>query len=133
MNTSIAAQSTSQPDVRGLFAAAGAFFIWGLLPLYLKALQTVPVLQVTAHRLCWGCLFAVAWLALFIGTDWGRVLELVQKSWLAIDPPVILQISVPVLGWAGWRAARLLTANEFVRGSYGYQNAVGMMRNNSTP
>ncbi len=64
MNTSVAAQPSSQTDVRGLFAAAGAFFIWGLLPLYLKALQTVPVLQVTAHRLCWGCLFAVAWLGI---------------------------------------------------------------------
>ena len=49
---------------RGLAAAATAFLIWGLLPLYLKALQTVPVLQVTAHRLVWGCVFAFAWLAL---------------------------------------------------------------------
>ena len=53
-----------QTDSRGLAAAAGAFFIWGLLPLYLKLLQAVPVLQVTAHRLVWGCLFALGWLAL---------------------------------------------------------------------
>lgn len=51
-------------DVRGLGAAAGAFFIWGLLPLYLKQLQHVPILQVTAHRLVWGCLFALLWLAI---------------------------------------------------------------------
>ena len=38
------------------------FCIWGLLPLYLKALQSVPVLQVTAHRLVWGCVFAFGWL-----------------------------------------------------------------------
>jgi chloramphenicol-sensitive protein RarD len=50
-------------DGRGLAAAATAFVIWGLLPLYLKQLQSVPVLQVTAHRLVWGCLFALAWLA----------------------------------------------------------------------
>lgn len=62
---------TSQPssvsartDVRGLAAAAAAFFIWGLLPLYLKALQGVPVLQVTAHRLVWGCVFGLVWLRL---------------------------------------------------------------------
>ena len=64
MNTRAAAHPAPQTDPRGLFAAAGAFFIWGLLPLYLKLLQAVPVLQVTAHRLCWGCLFAVAWLGL---------------------------------------------------------------------
>ncbi|HEY6641652.1 EamA family transporter RarD [Povalibacter sp.] len=58
------ATPASPTDTRGLAAAAGAFFIWGLLPLYLKLLQTVPVLQVTAHRLAWGCLFALGWLAL---------------------------------------------------------------------
>ncbi len=62
MNTRATAPSASQTDVRGLSAAAGAFFIWGLLPLYLKLLQSVPVLQVTAHRLAWGCIFAVGWL-----------------------------------------------------------------------
>jgi chloramphenicol-sensitive protein RarD len=51
-------------DGRGLAAAATAFFIWGLLPLYLKLLQSVPVLQVTAHRLVWGCVFALVWLGL---------------------------------------------------------------------
>lgn len=51
-------------SARGLAAAATAFLIWGLLPLYLKALQTVPVLQVTAHRLVWGFIFGFAWLAL---------------------------------------------------------------------
>src|SRR5262245_50029338 len=42
---------TNRTDGRGLAAAATAFLIWGLLPLYLKALHAVPVLQVTAHRL----------------------------------------------------------------------------------
>jgi len=64
MNTRATALPAQQTDPRGLAAAAGAFFIWGLLPLYLKLLQTVPVLQVTAHRLVWGCVFAILWLAL---------------------------------------------------------------------
>ncbi|HVF16807.1 MAG TPA: EamA family transporter RarD [Steroidobacteraceae bacterium] len=51
-------------DGRGLAAAATAFFIWGLLPLYLKMLQAVPVLQITAHRLVWGCVLALIWLAI---------------------------------------------------------------------
>lgn len=56
--------SPDRLDGRGLAAAATAFFIWGLLPLYLKALQAVPVLQVTSHRLVWGCIFAFLWLAI---------------------------------------------------------------------
>lgn len=51
-------------DARGLAATATAFFIWGLMPLYLAALRHVPVLQVTAHRLVWGCIVGLAWLAL---------------------------------------------------------------------
>ena len=64
-NTAQAASPASvRTDARGLAAATIAFLIWGLLPLYLKALQSVPVLQVAAHRLVWGCAFAFAWLAL---------------------------------------------------------------------
>src|SRR4030095_8932575 len=54
----------ARTDPRGLAAAAAAFFIWGLLPLYLKALQNVRVVQITAYRLVWGCLFAFLWLSL---------------------------------------------------------------------
>ena len=66
MNTPTAATvpATPRTDGRGLAAASGAFLMWGLLPLYLKLLQSVPALQVTAHRLLWGCLFAFGWLAL---------------------------------------------------------------------
>lgn len=65
MNTRNDSPTSSQPGMgRGLLAAVGAFLIWGLLPLYLKQLPDVPVLQVTAHRLIWGCLLALGWLAL---------------------------------------------------------------------
>jgi chloramphenicol-sensitive protein RarD len=49
-------------DGRGLAASISAFLIWGLLPLYLKVLQMVPVLQLTAHRVAWGFLFGFGWL-----------------------------------------------------------------------
>ena len=49
-------------DGRGLSAAVSAFLVWGLLPLYMKVLHAVPVVQFAAHRLGWGCLFALGWL-----------------------------------------------------------------------
>jgi chloramphenicol-sensitive protein RarD len=57
--------STATPriDGRGLAAAATAFLLWGLLPVYLKQLHGVSALQVTAHRLVWGCAVALIWLA----------------------------------------------------------------------
>jgi chloramphenicol-sensitive protein RarD len=53
---------TSRIDGQGLAAAATAFLIWGLLPVYLKQLHGVSALQVTAHRLLWGCAVALIWL-----------------------------------------------------------------------
>ena len=47
---------------RGLAAAAAAFTIWGLFPVYLHPLSGVPALQVIAHRVTWSCLFLLAWL-----------------------------------------------------------------------
>jgi chloramphenicol-sensitive protein RarD len=73
-DTARASQPATLPartDPRGLAAAASAFFIWGLLPLYLKALQGVPVVQITAHRLVWGCLFAFLWL--WARSEFGNV------------------------------------------------------------
>lgn len=58
----------------GLLAALGAFFIWGLLPIYWKTLDHVPALQITAHRLAWCCLWVVAVLMLTRGTRWWRAL-----------------------------------------------------------
>jgi len=80
MNDTARAPQPSSPvatrtDPRGLAAAATAFFIWGLLPLYLKALQSVPILQITAHRIAWGCLFAFLWLRMRgeIGQVWAAL------------------------------------------------------------
>jgi chloramphenicol-sensitive protein RarD len=55
--------SSPRLDGSGLAAAAGAFALWGLMPWYLKFLHVTPVLQIAAHRLTWGCLFALACLA----------------------------------------------------------------------
>lgn len=51
---------------RGILAGIGAFGAWGLLPLYLHALQDVPPLQILAHRILWSLLLMLAlvrWLA----------------------------------------------------------------------
>jgi chloramphenicol-sensitive protein RarD len=49
---------------RGLAAATTAFTLWGLFPIYLHALGSVPPLQVIAHRVVWSCLFLLGWLLL---------------------------------------------------------------------
>ncbi len=58
-------RSTIQPASfrRGLFAAIAAYLIWGLLPLYFRALHGVPPLELVGWRVVWTvpvCLVIVA-------------------------------------------------------------------------
>ncbi len=41
----------------GLIYAGSAFLIWGLSPVYWKALSTVPALEITMHRVIWSFFF----------------------------------------------------------------------------
>jgi chloramphenicol-sensitive protein RarD len=44
-------------DKRGILSAVGAYLLWGVLPVYWKALHAVPALQVLAHRTVWSFVF----------------------------------------------------------------------------
>ena len=48
----------------GTGAAVAAFFLWGLFPLYWKALAAVPAPEVVAHRTAWGFVAVAAWVTL---------------------------------------------------------------------
>lgn len=48
----------------GVLAAGGAFALWGASPLYWKALEDVPALEITAHRVLWSALLLVGLCAL---------------------------------------------------------------------
>jgi len=54
---------------RGIAAALTAFTIWGLAPLYFKAVGSVPPTEIVAHRILWSLLFLAALLAFWRGFD----------------------------------------------------------------
>ena len=53
MSDPIPTQPKNEDSPRGLFLAVTAYLMWGFLPLYMKALAAVPVLEVLAHRVIW--------------------------------------------------------------------------------
>ena len=65
-NTSLA--ETRHETVAGVLYAGSAFLIWGLSPVYWKAMQSVPALEIVTHRVVWSFLFLA-------------VLTLVQRRW----------------------------------------------------
>ncbi len=47
-------------ETRGILYAGGAYFVWGLVPLYWRLLEGVSPFQVTLHRILWCSLFGLA-------------------------------------------------------------------------
>ena len=44
---------------KGVLYGFGAYFLWGILPVYWKWLHVVPALQIVAHRVAWSLIFVV--------------------------------------------------------------------------
>jgi len=56
------------PNARsGLLLGLGAYVLWGVLPLYFKAMSHVPAAQIVAHRIIWSLLFLAA-----LASLWAR-------------------------------------------------------------
>lgn len=53
----------------GAAYALGAFFLWGISPLYFKAVDQVPIFEVLAHRILWSVIFL--FLLLTAGRRWA--------------------------------------------------------------
>jgi chloramphenicol-sensitive protein RarD len=56
---------------QGLIAAASAYALWGMLPLYLKQLDHLPAGLVLAHRIIWSV--PAAALVLWLARDWSKL------------------------------------------------------------
>ena len=60
----LSATNPSSSASAGGWSAAGAFFIWGIVPIYWKQMQAVPAFELITHRITWSLLFlglVLAW------------------------------------------------------------------------
>ncbi len=49
---------------KGIITAISAFFLWGIFPIYWKALDHVPSTQILAHRVIWSLVFLLCLVSL---------------------------------------------------------------------
>jgi len=75
-----------QDSSKGLLAAVGAFSLWGLLPLYLKALAPATPVEILCHRIVWSVI--ATFILLFISRKAGTLFALLKKRKVIL--PVIL-------------------------------------------
>ena len=52
MGPSISVEKNNDTSM-GLFYGASAYFLWGVLPLYMKAMSHIPTLEIIGHRIIW--------------------------------------------------------------------------------
>jgi chloramphenicol-sensitive protein RarD len=98
----------------GLFYMLGAYAFWGVaLPVYLKALKGVPVLEILAHRVVWATVFALLLIAVP-----GRIGEM--RRVLAPRTLRLLLISAALVtaNWVIYIVA--VTSDHIVDASLGY-------------
>jgi chloramphenicol-sensitive protein RarD len=62
---------------RGIWYGIGAYLMWGFFPIYLKAIQGVPALQIMFHRVLWAFLFVA--LLIILRQTWPRLKESLKK------------------------------------------------------
>lgn len=61
----------------GMLYAALAYIMWGLFPVYFKALQAIPPLEILMHRMLWSLAFVLAVLA--VRRQWGWLRPLLRQ------------------------------------------------------
>jgi chloramphenicol-sensitive protein RarD len=66
----------------GILSTATAFTLWGIFPLYLKLLKSVPALEILSHRVVW----SIALLAVILGLrrQWTWVNKIKQHPRIAL-------------------------------------------------
>ena len=71
-------ENNNDPAIRtGLLAGITAYTFWGLFPLYLKAISSVPPLEVLGHRVLWSVPFAA--LLLLFRKQWQEVFDALRQ------------------------------------------------------
>ena len=77
-NKSQTTKSTINPDALwGTIYAVSAFLIWGISPLYWKALRSVPALEIILHRIVWSFFLLVPLIVLM--RRWWEFIAVLRK------------------------------------------------------
>ena len=62
---------------KGIWYGIGAYLMWGFFPIYFKAIQVVPSLQIMLHRVIWSFLFVA--MLIVLRRDWVRLKPSLHK------------------------------------------------------
>jgi chloramphenicol-sensitive protein RarD len=99
---------------RGIWYAVGAYFIWGLIPVYIKLLGNIPAPQLLSHRIIWSfvCLLIITLFTQQFGL-FGKAVQDIHVLLIHTTAAFLIGINWLVYVWA-------VSANFIVEASLGY-------------
>lgn len=99
---------------QGIFLAIGAYTMWGIAPIYFKAISSVSPLEILSHRVVWS--FVLLAVLLHFGRHWHSVRDVIQnktKLLFLISTAVLVGVNWLIFIWA-------VNANHMLDASLGY-------------
>ncbi|MDW8405965.1 EamA family transporter RarD, partial [Chloroflexus sp.] len=105
---------THKTTLQGVGAAVAAYALWGLLPVYWKALHGATATEILAHRMIWSLLFLLAVLAVRRQWAWVQVMRQQRRLRLTyLASATLLAANWGIYVWA-------VQINRVVEASLGY-------------
>jgi chloramphenicol-sensitive protein RarD len=98
----------------GFVYGAAAYALWGILPIYFKAMADVGAIDIVAHRVLWSLPFLGVLLALSRG--WGQVLVAARKPRIL----GVLAITALLIGGNWLLYVYAVTSGHILASSFGY-------------
>ena len=99
---------------RGFYLGLGAYGLWGVLPIYFKAVDAVGAVDIVAHRIVWSIPFLA--MLLTFGTGWRQVREALRNRrnlWLLLLSTLLIAVNWLLYVYA-------VTSGQILAGSLGY-------------
>jgi len=101
-------------SILGVIYAGSAFLIWGLGPIYWKALGAVPPLEIILHRMVWSFIFLL--ILIVTGRRWHEFLNALKDFRILLT----LFSTAVILGLNWWLYIWAINNNYVLQGSLGY-------------
>jgi len=94
-------RATAQDTPAGFGYALTAYFMWGALPIYMKAMDTIPTLEVLAHRVIWSVPVALA-ILVWLGrtADLGRAFRTPRMLGMGMVTAALISVNWGIYVWA---------------------------------
>lgn len=99
---------------KGVLYAAGAFFLWGILPIYLKAIKAASPMQILGHRIVWSVLLLVLIIA------WRKEWKIMRQILRSKRTLLVLFIAALLLGVNWLTYIWAVNSGHVVESSLGY-------------